>query len=97
MNPDVVAVPEWMSMVREQLSVVFGAMGLKAESDYNHNIYFDILDATRQDLRVVQEEGHLKQEEHTLNLLLWVFRKTGVPSFIRIRRQKRSWGSGSIL
>lgn len=73
MNPDVVAVPEWMSMVREQLSVVFGAMGLKAESDYNHNIYFDILDATRQDLRVVQEEGHLKQEEHTLNLLLWVF------------------------
>ncbi len=73
MNPDVVAVPEWMSMVREQLSVVFGAMGLKAASDYNHNIYFDILDATRQDLRVVQEEGHLKQEEHTLNLLLWVF------------------------
>ena len=28
MNPDVVAVPEWMSMVREQLSVVFGAMGI---------------------------------------------------------------------
>ena len=26
MNPDVVAVPEWMSMVREQLSVVFGAL-----------------------------------------------------------------------
>lgn len=73
MNPDVVAVPEWMAMVREQLSVIFGAMGLKAESDYNHNIYFDILDATRQDLRVVQEENNLKQEEHTLNLLLWVF------------------------
>ena len=73
MNPQVVAVPEWMAMVREQLSVIFGAMGLKAESDYNHNIYFDILDATRQDLRVVQEEDHLKGEEHTLNLLLWVF------------------------
>lgn len=73
MNPDVVTVPEWMAMVREQLSVIFGAMGLKAESDYNHNIYFDILDATRQDLRVVQEEDHLKEEEHMLNLLLWVF------------------------
>jgi len=72
-NPTVVAVPEWMAMVREQLSVVYGAMGLKVESDYNHNIYFDILDATRQDLRVLQEEDNLKQEEHTLNLMLWVF------------------------
>ena len=72
-NPQVVAVPEWMAMVREQLSVVYGARGLKAESDYNHNVYFDILDATRQDLRVLQEEDNLKQEEHTLNLLLWVF------------------------
>lgn len=71
-NPSIVAVPEWMAMVREQLSVVYGAMGLKAESDYNHNVYFDILDATRQDLRVQQEEAHLKQEERTLNLLLGV-------------------------
>lgn len=71
-DPDIVAVPEWMAMVREQLSVVYGAMGLKAQSDYNHNVYFDILDATRQDLRVQQEEAHLKQEEHTLNLLLVV-------------------------
>lgn len=72
-TPAVVAVPEWLAMVREQLSVVYGARGLKAESDYNHNVYFDILDATRQDLRVQQEEGNLKQEEHVLNLLLWVF------------------------
>ncbi|MBO4674248.1 MAG: DUF5113 domain-containing protein [Bacteroidaceae bacterium] len=72
-DPDVVSVPEWMAMVREQLSVVYGAMGLKAESDYNHNIYFDILDATRQDLRVFQEEDHLMREEHILNFLLWGF------------------------
>lgn len=72
-NPNVVAVPEWMAMVREQLSIVFGALGMKVESDYNHNVYFDILDATRQDLRVLQEEDHLKREEHTLNVLLWVF------------------------
>ena len=72
-DPQIVAVPEWMAMVREQLSIVFGAMGKKAESDYNHNIYFDILDATRQDLRVQQEEEHLKQEERALNLLLWGF------------------------
>lgn len=71
-DPAVMAVPDWMVMVREQLSIVYGAMGKKAESDYNHNICFDILDATRQDLRVQQEEEHLKREEHVLNLLLWV-------------------------
>ncbi len=69
----VVAVPEWMAMVREQLSIVYGALGMKAESDYNHNIYFDILDAARQDLRVQQEEENLKQEESVLNILLWFF------------------------
>lgn len=72
-DPTTMAIPEWMAMVREQLSVIYGAMGLKSESDYNHNIYFDILDATRQDLRVLQEEDNLKKEEHTLNLLLWIF------------------------
>ena len=70
-DPNVVAVPDWMAMVREQLSIVYGAMGKKAESDYNHNIFFDILDATRQDLRVQQEGEHLMQEERTLNWLLW--------------------------
>ena len=72
-DPAVIAVPEWMANVREQLSGIYGAMGWKAASDYNHNIYFDILDATRQDLRVEQEEEHLMAEERTLNVLLWVF------------------------
>ena len=72
-DPNVTAVPEWMALVREQLSVVYGAMGLKQESDYNHNIYFDILDATRQDLRVQQEEEHLQEEERLLNFLLSLF------------------------
>lgn len=72
-DPYVTAVPEWMALVREQLSVVYGAMGLKQESDYNHNIYFDILDATRQDLRVQQEEEHLQEEERLLNFLLVLF------------------------
>lgn len=72
-DPSVVAVPDWMAGIREQLSIIYGAMGRKAESDYNHNIYFDILDATRQDLRVQQEENHLKREERMLNLLLLTF------------------------
>lgn len=72
-DPNVTAVPEWMALVREQLSVVYGAMGMKEQSDYNHNIYFDMLDATRQDLRVQQEEENLQEEERWLNLLLYLF------------------------
>ena len=72
-DPAVVSVPDWMAAVREQLSIVYGAMGRKAESDYNHNILFDILDATRQDLRVQQEEENLKREERVLNVLLLAF------------------------
>ncbi len=73
LNPDIIAVPEWMAGVREQLSVVYGAMGLKMESDYNHNIYFDILDATRQDQRGQQEKDKLNNEEKVLNILIVIF------------------------
>lgn len=55
-DPNVEAVPEWMAFVREQLSIVYAAMGMRQESAYNRNIYFDILDATRQDMRVEQEK-----------------------------------------
>ncbi len=71
-DDDIVAVPEWVARVREELSVVYGAMGYKAESDYNHNIYFDILDVSRQDQKVVQEKERLNQEEQILNVLLLV-------------------------
>ncbi len=73
LDPNIVTVPDWMASVREQLSVVYGAMGMKAESDYNHNIYFDILDATRQDQRVLQEEDNLNREERMLKFLIHLF------------------------
>jgi signal transduction histidine kinase len=67
---DLSAVPEWMASVREQLSITLGAMGRKAESDYNHNIYFDILDATRLDMQGEQRLDQLLRHERRLNLLL---------------------------
>lgn len=72
-DPNIITSPAWMAEIREQLSVVYGAMGMKAESDYNHNIYFDILDATRQDQRVQQQEDILNREERWLNFLIAVF------------------------
>ena len=69
-NPDCVSVPNWMAAVREQLSITFGAMGNKVASDYNHNIYLDILDATRQDLLLEQQLDTLQNHEHRLNIFL---------------------------
>ena len=41
-------VPEWISRIREQLSVSYAGLGMKHASDYNRNIYLDILNFTRQ-------------------------------------------------
>ena len=69
-NPDCRCVPEWMASIRDQLSITYGAMGLKAESDYNHNIYFDILDATRQDMQMEQQLDELERHERFFDMLL---------------------------
>jgi len=60
------AVPEWMADVREFLCMAYSDLGMKYESDYNRNIYLDILDATRQDRRMEQRMDEIKREETTL-------------------------------
>ena len=42
-------VPEWIGRIREQLSVSYAGLGLRKQSNYNRNIYLDILTFTRQD------------------------------------------------
>lgn len=39
---NVKTVPEWISRIREQLSVSYAGLGMKYASDYNRNIYLDI-------------------------------------------------------
>ncbi|MCR4614073.1 MAG: DUF5113 domain-containing protein [Bacteroidaceae bacterium] len=59
--------PELMVDVREHLSMVYSALGMKPESDENRNIYLDILDATRQDRMMEQRLDSLRSEQRTLN------------------------------
>ena len=59
--------PELMVDVREHLCMVYSALGMKAESDENRNIYLDILDATRQDRMMEQRLDSLRSEQRTLN------------------------------
>lgn len=69
-DDQVTCVPELMAAVRERLSVVYSAMGMKGESDFNRNVYLDILDATRQDMEMQTHIESLHQEEHVFNILL---------------------------
>ncbi len=67
---DIKTVPEGILRLREQLSRTYSAMGMKPESDYNRNIYLDLLDFTRQDKALESRYAALASEAKQLNLLL---------------------------
>lgn len=64
-------VPEWISRIREQLSVSYAGLGMKVPSDYNRNIYLDILDYTRQDKEWESRRLSLEAESQQLNIVLF--------------------------
>lgn len=64
-------VPEWISRIREQLSVSYAGLGMKEKSDYNRNIYLDILEDTRQDKELESRYSALENEARQLNILLF--------------------------
>lgn len=64
-------VPEWISRVREQLSVSYAGLEMKEKSDYNRNIYLDILEDTRQDKELESRYVALESEAKQLNVLLF--------------------------
>ena len=66
----IMTVPEWIARIREQLSVTYAALHMKPESDYNRNIYLDILDYTRQDKELESRYMALEEETAMLNALL---------------------------
>lgn len=64
-------VPEWISRIREQLSVAYAGLEMKEYSDYNRNIYLDILEDTRQDKELESRYLALEKEAGQLNVLLF--------------------------
>ncbi|MCD8261630.1 MAG: DUF5113 domain-containing protein [Bacteroides sp.] len=65
-------VPEWISRIREQLSVTYSGLGMKVPSNYNRNIYLDILDITRQDKELESRYAALAFESRQLNLIMFM-------------------------
>lgn len=92
-------VPEWILSIREQLSVTYAGMGNKIASDYNRNVYLDILNYTRQDKELENRYNALQEQLQNLNVvfgitlaglflaifLLWLFNRRA-----RIRDQRHT-------
>lgn len=93
-DPEIVVLPGWIAEVRERLSMIYSALGDKAGADYNRNIYLDILDATRQDMRMQQRLDSLAEEERALD---WALAVSGIVILlivllliVVVRRQNRN-------
>ena len=65
-------VPEWISRIREQLSVSYAGLGIKYASDYNRNMYLDILNFTRQDKELESRYASLEAGSRQMTLVLFL-------------------------
>lgn len=65
-------VPQWLANIRESISMTYSALGDKDASDYNRNIYLDILDRTRQDKELESRFDQLESESAFMGILLVV-------------------------
>lgn len=61
-NEYVRTVPEWMAGIRQQLSLIYSAMDNKQASDYNRNIYLDIVENTSQNREMESRMDELEDE-----------------------------------
>ena len=59
-----------MASIREQLSLVYSAMNDKRQSDYNRNLYLDILENTRRDRMLEARAEQLSQSLNVLNIMI---------------------------
>lgn len=65
-------VPQWLANIRESISLAYSALDDKIKSDYNRNIYLDILDRTRQDKELESRYEQLESESYFMGVLLVV-------------------------
>lgn len=65
-------VPEWISRIRDQLSVSYAGLGMKYPSHYNRNIYLDILSYTRQDKELESRKLSLEAGSRQMTWVLSV-------------------------
>lgn len=90
-SPSVKTVPEWIAGIRQQLSVAFSALDMKAESDFNRNIYLDLLDVTREDAELESRAAELRAESLRLRWMAVGVAVVAVLIALLIVWQMRAW------
>lgn len=90
-DPRVKTVPEWIAGIRQQMSVAFAAMGDKPESDYNRNIYLDLLEETQRDMEPEVRMDELKAESRDLRLTLVMLVALAVALALLVWALMRAW------
>lgn len=64
------AAPECMSRIREQMSLAYSGLGDKAASDYNRNVYLELQKTIRLDRRYEARQQLLRRMNNSLNAAL---------------------------
>ncbi|MBQ9285697.1 MAG: DUF5112 domain-containing protein [Bacteroidaceae bacterium] len=92
-SPEIKTVPEWISGIRQQLSVAYSALNLKPESDYNRNIFLDLLDVTREDAELESRAVELASERQHLHRLIAAMALTALLITVFLFTLLRRWHS----
>lgn len=107
-NESVKTVPEWIAGIREQISQTYSALGMKWASDYNRNVYLDILQLTNQNDELEVRRAQLQVEQGKLRLrtyfviflflgllvMLWAYRRRVSKRVFSLRKQLDDLQSG---
>lgn len=69
-DDSILSLPEWMAGIRQQISLSYSALGNKVASDYNRNIYLDIIECGHQDEELLSLSDELSRQ---ISTLWWTF------------------------
>lgn len=69
-SKNIIAAPDLVASIREQLSITYAALNDKYNSDINRNLYLDLQERTRQDRQLEARASQLENSIYQLNLLI---------------------------
>lgn len=90
-NPHTKTLPIMLASIRERLSATFSALDDKQKSDYNRNLYLDLLEIARQDKSLESKYEHLVQSNKLLMTVTLVVAVIMVIAWISLFLFARLW------
>ena len=84
-------VPMWVGIIHERMSMAYSALDMKDESDYNRNIYLDMLDITREDAELESRVEQLHVRSARQRLMLTIVASFALLTAVFIYLLVRTW------